>query len=309
MSKPTQSDVTRVKGMGFLFNRGTEDAFSGRVITENGTLTAEQLCCIHEVAKKFGSGSVSFTTRLTVEIPGIRYDDIPAVQAYLAKADLVTGGTGAKVRPVVSCKGTVCQYGNADTQALARRIHKAFYEGYIDVKLPHKFKIAVGGCPNNCVKPSLNDIGITALNTPLYNPGKCAGCGKCGVEAACPMGAARLVDGKLVIDGDKCNSCGRCFSKCYRDAMEGGGRGYRVFVGGRWGKEIQHGLPLSRYYSEEELFAVIEKIILLYREQGRPGERLGTVVQRLGMEFVEREIADGALLARKAEILARELVK
>lgn len=309
MSKVSAADITRVKAMGFLHNRGTEDEFSGRVVTENGTLTADQLCCVHEVAKKFGSGTVAFTTRLTLEIPGIHYGDIPAVQEYLAREGLVTGGTGAKVRPVVSCKGTVCQYGNADTQGLARRIHKAFFEGYGDVKLPHKFKIAVGGCPNNCVKPSLNDVGITALNAPLYNPDKCAGCGKCGVEAACPMGAAKLTDGKLAIDPARCNSCGRCVSKCYREAMEGGRRCFRVFIGGRWGKEIQRGAALSRTYSEEELFPLIEKVILFYREQGKPGERLGTLVQRVGLEAVEAALSGDGLLARKQEILARELVK
>ena len=64
------------------------------------------------------------------------------------------------MRPVVSCKGTTCQYGLIDTFALSEEIHERFYHGYSSVKLPHKFKIAVGGCPNNCVKPDLNDLGI-----------------------------------------------------------------------------------------------------------------------------------------------------
>ena len=78
----------------------------------------------------------------------------------------MTGGTGAKVRPVVSCKGTTCQYGLIDTFALSKKIHERFYVGYHDVVLPHKFKIAVGGCPNNCVKPNLNDMGIIGQRIP-----------------------------------------------------------------------------------------------------------------------------------------------
>ena len=35
-------DIKRVKGEGFLLNRGTQ-CFNGRIITENGTLTARQL--------------------------------------------------------------------------------------------------------------------------------------------------------------------------------------------------------------------------------------------------------------------------
>ena len=55
----------------------------------------------------------------------------------------MTGGTGAKVRPVVSCKGTTCQYGLLDSYALSEEIYRRFYEGFQDVALPHKFKIAV----------------------------------------------------------------------------------------------------------------------------------------------------------------------
>ena len=38
---------------------------------------------------------------------------------FIQEAGLDTGGTGSKVRPVVSCKGTTCQYGLIDTFALS----------------------------------------------------------------------------------------------------------------------------------------------------------------------------------------------
>ena len=139
-------DEKRVKGMGFLNNRGT-DLFSARVLTTNGKVTAAQHRCMADAAEKFGSGEILYTTRLSVEIPGIPYDKIEEFQKFIAKEGLVTGGTGAKVRPVVSCKGTTCQYGLLDSYAISAEIYKRFYEGYGDVALPHKFKIAVGGCP------------------------------------------------------------------------------------------------------------------------------------------------------------------
>ena len=49
-----------------------------------------------------------------------------------------------------------------------RRDHDEFYVNWHDVKLPHKFKIAVGGCPNNCVKPNLNDLGIVGQLIPNF---------------------------------------------------------------------------------------------------------------------------------------------
>ena len=141
-------EIKRVKGEGFLLNRGTE-CFNGRIITENGTLTARQMVKVGEAAEKFGSGTVALTTRMTVEVPGIPYEKIPDFQAFLAEEGMVTGGTGAKVRPIIVCKGTTCVFGLYDTQGLARDLHKLYYEGYHSVPLPHKFKIGVGGCPNN----------------------------------------------------------------------------------------------------------------------------------------------------------------
>ena len=90
------TDIKRVKGQGFLLNRGT-DNFSGRVITENGVLTAAQMRCLSEAAQTFGSGTLTFTSRLTVELPGIPYEKIEDFKAFIAKEGMVTGGTGAWV--------------------------------------------------------------------------------------------------------------------------------------------------------------------------------------------------------------------
>ena len=43
------ADIKRVKAMGFLNNKGT-DNFSARIITVNGRITAEQSQCISEAA-------------------------------------------------------------------------------------------------------------------------------------------------------------------------------------------------------------------------------------------------------------------
>ena len=116
----------RVKALGFLSNKGT-DNFSARIITVNGKITAAQQKCIAEAAEKFGNGIVTFTTRLTIEVQGVPFEKVEDFRAYIAKEGLVTGGTGSKVRPVVSCKGTTCQYGLIDTFALSEEIHHLFF--------------------------------------------------------------------------------------------------------------------------------------------------------------------------------------
>lgn len=297
------ADEKRVKALGFLSNRGT-DNFSGRIITINGKITAAQNKCISEAAELFGNGVITFTTRLTLEVQGIPYDKIEGFRAYIAKEGLVTGGTGSKVRPVVSCKGTTCQYGLIDAFALSEEIHERFYNGYSGVKLPHKFKIGVGGCPNNCVKPDLNDLGIIGQNIPNFDEEECMGCKKCTVEEACPILAAKVVDGILEIDKDECNHCGRCIGKCHFGAIEDGTVGYKIYIGGRCGKRIALGKPFNKIFMDkEEALDIIEKTILLYREQGKTGERLSQTIERLGFENVQDQIMSNDLLERKQEIL------
>ena len=155
----TQEQINSVKGRGFLQNRGTE-LFSGRVVPTGTVFTAEDFKNIAELAEKYGNGKLICTSRQSVEVPGIPFEKIEEVEAFAHAHALIFGGTGAKVRPVTACKGTTCVYGNFDTQALAREIHEKYYLGWSQVKLPHKFKIGIGGCPNSCIKPSLNDFGV-----------------------------------------------------------------------------------------------------------------------------------------------------
>ncbi|MDY4192240.1 MAG: FAD-dependent oxidoreductase [Oscillospiraceae bacterium] len=300
-------EEARVKGLGFLRDKTSPDCFNGRVITRNGKITAQESRAIAEAAERFGSGEIAMTSRLTVEIQGVPFGNIEPLREYLAQAGLETGGTGSKVRPVVSCKGTTCQYGLIDTFELSREIHERFYRGYREVKLPHKFKIAVGGCPNNCVKPDLNDLGIIGQRVPLPELELCRGCKVCQVEKACPIGAASVRDGKLCIDAGACNHCGRCLAKCPFHALERYTAGYRVYIGGRWGKKTAQGRSLSRVFpSREEVLDVVEKAILLFREQGVTGERFADTVARLGFENVERQLLSGDLLARREENLAAQ---
>lgn len=300
-------DVTRVKALGFLWDKNTPDCFNARIITRNGKISADEMRAITEAAERFGNGQVAMTTRLTIEIQHVPFDNIEPLREFLAQYGLETGGTGSKVRPVVSCKGTTCQYGLIDTFALSEEIHERFFHGYNNVKLPHKFKIAVGGCPNNCVKPDLNDLGVIGQKVPMIDLDKCRGCKVCQVVNACPINVPVVKDGKVTIDDNACNHCGRCVGKCPFKAVEGFTSGYRIFIGGRWGKKVAKGRYLEKVFTDkEEVLNVIEKAILLFREQGITGERFADTVDRLGFENVQEQLLSNDLLARKAENLAAQ---
>lgn len=257
MVKINNDVKNKVKDMGFLLNNDGEH-FSARVVTENGVLNNKQMQNLNEAAKKFGNGNVALTSRLSVEVLGIKYENINLFKEYIAKENMFTGGTGPRIRPIVACKGTVCKFGLINTQQMAKEIHDRFYNPYYDVKLPHKFKIAIGGCPNSCVKPSLNDLGIVGQIIPKYN-----------------------------------NKTGRK-----------GIPGYKIYIGGRWGKKIHHGSPISKIFEKKEAMDVIEKSILLFKEKGKPKERFSSTIERLGFSFIESELLNSTVLKRKNQILS-----
>ncbi|OUP08427.1 FAD-dependent oxidoreductase [Collinsella sp. An2] len=301
------SEIKRLKGLGCLQDKRFDDVFNVRVITRNGKLTAAEQKVVADASEQFGSGEVTMTTRLTLEIQGVSYDNIPACIDFLQEHGLDAGGTGSKVRPVVSCKGTTCQYGLIDTFDLSEKLHERFYVGYHGVELPHKFKIAVGGCPNMCVKPDLNDLGIVGQRIPQIDASACRGCKVCQVVESCPMGDAHIAEnGKIAIDEELCNHCGRCISTCPFDAVTEGGQGYKVYVGGRWGKKTAHGQALDKIFtSEEEVMDVVERAILFFRDEGKSGERLSDTIARLGFDYVQEKLLTAPI--DKDAILKKEV--
>lgn len=63
---------------------------------------------------------------------------------------------------------------------------------------------------------------------------------------------------------------------------------------------------LNRIFtSEEEALDVIEKAILLFKDQGLKGERFAETIERIGFENAEKQLLEKNLLERKMEILSK----
>ena len=68
------------------------------------------------------------------------------------------------------------------------------------------------------------------------------------------------MDGKIQIDKDTCRHCGRCVGKCLFHTIEDGTYGYKIYIGGRWGKKVSKGRSLSKIFtSKDEALDVIER--------------------------------------------------
>ena len=114
------------------------------------------------------------------------------------------------------------------------------------------------------------------------------------VELACPIHSAKVEGGKIDVHPETCNHCGRCRGKCPFGAVADYVDGYKIYLGGRWGKRVAQGRAMSKIFtSEEEVLRVVERAICLFRDEGIDGERFADTVARLGFENVERKLLEG----------------
>ena len=118
-----------------------------------------------------------------------------------------------------------------------------------------------------------------------------------------------LKEGKADIDRLKCKNCGVCLGKCPFGAFPKTAESLcRIYVGGTWGKTQRMGTLLEGFYKESEILEVVEKIMLWYKENGYSKERLGAVIDRLGIERLETAISSSDLIERREEIIAAPIL-
>jgi dissimilatory sulfite reductase (desulfoviridin) alpha/beta subunit len=277
-------DQSSLKSKGFLPQR-QENMFSMRLKVVGGRLDAEKLRAIADAAEKYGYGYVHITSRQQIEIPFVKLKDTAEASCELEKQGVFEGSSGKRVRAIVACHGnSICRYGLIDCQKLAGKID----EKYFGEAVPKKLKIAITGCPSACVKPQDNDFGIMGTTKPEILEENCVSCGRCA--KACKMGAITVQEDKARIDREKCVLCGACIAACKKDALRAERTGYTIFIGGSMGRKPRHGIKLIELADEEALFSILEKTVDYYREYGLDGERLGELLDRLGIERYREEV-------------------
>ncbi|MBI5956705.1 MAG: MoaD/ThiS family protein [Chloroflexi bacterium] len=274
-------DLNALKAGGFIMQR-QGNFFSLRLKVPVGNITGEQLMKVADVAQRYGKGHVHLTMRQGIEIPFIRLDDFNAVTGELAIVGLGLGACGARVRVVTACQGTaICPHALGDTHSLAGKLDERLYGRW---GLPHKFKMGVTGCPNACAKPQENDLGFMAVVEPVFDESgghECIACGLC--VDLCPGKAIQLVDGKPVIDRGRCFHDARCIMHCPTGSWRARREGWNAYVGGKWGRQPQLGVLFAEFLSEEQAVDLAERTLAAYCRLANKGERLGSLINRLGL--------------------------
>jgi len=128
-----------------------------------GLTSSKELRAIADVVDKFEVPLVKVTGGQRLDLFGIKKEDLPAVWADLNAAGMVSGHAyGKSLRTVKTCVGSDwCRFGTQDSTGLGVTLEKATWASW----MPHKFKIAVSGCPRNCAEATIKDFGVICVDS------------------------------------------------------------------------------------------------------------------------------------------------
>jgi len=273
---------------GGLMKQKEKDLFSLRLRIVGGFVKSEELVKLSEIANKYGKGYIHLTTRQGVEIPNINFKDFEKVKKELAGVELQMGACGPRVRTVTACQGKECSHGLIDCLLLAKDIDKQYFGigGY-----PHKFKIGITGCPNACIKPQENDLGVMGRLKKKFIKEDCNYCGLCA--QICPVEAIQVDkdNEELVFHEDKCIGCGDCVYSCPTSAWQKRQEGYRIFVGGKMGKFPKLGIEVFDFIeTRDKVLEIIKKTLEFYKKFGKKNERFRDTLDREGVDKYKEEV-------------------
>jgi len=252
-----------------------DGTFFVKVKTKSGIVDADYMAKVADLASKYGDGTLELTTRKSVEIQGVPGENLDELMSKIYKNKIMTIGMGY----AVACPGNAyCPEGVVPTKELANKITMKFAQR----NMPHKMKVGVAGCPNSCVRPRAQDIGILGQRRPEVDLEKCVGCGRC--SELCRVNAISIEGKKSKIDRDLCIKCGGCIRGCPHEAMIEDKCGYSIWIGGNDARRPTQGFLLKEFCSEDEILEIMDKlnkIFVKYRTQ--PGkQRLGNIIERIG---------------------------
>jgi sulfite reductase alpha subunit len=219
----------------------------------------------------------------------------------LTEAGFDLGGSGSALRTPTACVGPArCEWTNINTLALVHDLTMEFQDEIHRPRWPYKFKIKISGCPNDCVaaiaRADFTIIGTWKDSLKIDQKAvreyvKSGMDIRTDIVARCPTNALEWDEKaqKLRLIPQDCVRCMHCINKMTKAIRPGDDKGATILIGGK--APILKGAMLSSvivpFMKVEPPYAEIKdllrKIWDWWDENGRPRERVGELIERLGM--------------------------
>lgn len=228
------------------------------------------------------------------------------------KMDL--GGSGSNLRTPSCCVGKArCEWSCIDTQALCYDLTMTYQDELHRPAFPYKFKFKISGCPNDCVAAIaradfsiigtwIDDIRIDQEAVRAYVGGELkpnAGAhsdrdwGPFDIQKEvidlCPTRCMHWDGKKLYINNKECVRCMHCINVMPEALRPGTDTGATILMGAK--APILEGAQLSTVIVPfmrleppyDNLKELVDKVWDFWMENGKNRERLGELIQRIGL--------------------------
>src|ERR1039457_2442945 len=250
-------NLENLKTGGFIKER-EKDLFTVRLRVPGGRLPINRMKNIAETAEKYGIEFVHLSVRQSVALIHANIKDFDGIVADLAASGQKVASCGARVRVPTACGG--CEYnpnGLMDAQASALEVDEKLFG---TPTAHHKFKISFSGCPIDCFKSNMNDVGFQGVVYPELDKNSCISCALCA--KSCGEGAIKMgEDTKPVFFPEKCIYCGDCIKVCPTEAWTARKKGYLVRVGGKGGHNPILGTMFAIFLPAERVVEFLEEVL------------------------------------------------
>jgi nitrite reductase (NADH) large subunit len=128
-----------------------------------GLVKPNELRAIADVCDKYDVPEMKVTGGQRIDLFGVKKEDLPPMWKDLSDAGFVSGHAyGKAMRTVKTCAGkTWCRFGTQNSTGLGVKLEELTWGSW----MPHKFKLAVSGCPRNCAEATIKDFGVVCVES------------------------------------------------------------------------------------------------------------------------------------------------
>lgn len=256
----------------------------------------QEIC---DLADKYCGGYLRFTSRHNIEFLVSDKGNVDPLIEELQKKGLPVGGTGNSISNMIHTQGWIhCHTPATDASGIVKAVMDEIHEYFTTMQLPAKLRVSLACCLNMCGAVHCSDIAILGIHRTvprIDNEKLQKTCEIPTLIASCPTAAIKPnpKEKTVVVNEERCMYCGNCYTMCpAMEIMDPENDGLAILVGGKvsnartapmFSRLAIPFLPNNPPRWPEVTEAVV-KLVKVWAENARKGERMGEWIERIGWE-------------------------